>query len=1154
MTFSQKDEMKSSRPATALVPAAFARPAKVVPRMKPLWTAALDTFIESAATVADVDADGRDEAVIAGQTSIIVLDGTGKVKWQWEAQGRFCTYPTVLKRKAQPALIYAADIAANMYCLDGEGKEVWRASLSAFTNWSAAVVCDLDGDGKYEVLQTDGKGTIWAFDALTGNVIWKGFVEGEPVTPAVADLNGDGRPEIVIATGSGIISALNSDGSPLWSRTIGGPSQSWQTGAPVVFTSADGSRRIVVGTPGGQVFCLDARGEVIWQRKVVGPVASSISVADFDADGFADIFLVTERGVIYRFREDGTQLWALDMKGRTLAPGAIVDINADGQLEYVLCTQNGNLLILGQRGELLFDRQFEHRTINSTPAFGKMRVDSPGLEMVITGGEAGKVLCFSTDARTDAVGPWLSYRRDSTMSGAALKGEERPVAAMEPMNLGPGEILCGQGVRFAVRHPTGGGKPLKATAACLRPDGSTQAVTAGICEDHGELVLRLNATLPGTYSFTWCLTDSSGSLIALGSRELFIQPFSDDRGVVAQAAARLRSAADHVDQTLPLSASALRREAQLLDHAAQALLPAQEAALSARAIVAERTEIVERTAALSASALRAIQVADVVRQALSLGPGTSLIVSEPENPWENLDIVDEVPRSAAAPLAIRRRAVPGEHEPVALNLFNITDRMLRARVRVEVAPGGPSPVVHNVVGVPTPMGEVAWDALPELDESSTIPVSSLSSVQIWLDLDLCGVTPGDHEVKVRIQALDGAGVLEGPSDRRAVPAPETEVKITLDVMPFEMAPPGAFRMCTWAYVESSQYKGYADATYRDLLAHGNNVFTAGGLPGTRYDARGRFLDPMEYAALDSRIARFKGQDVFVLVQGYPGLTPAEGAGELGSPAYRKALKAYLGDLVAHMESLGFDREHHALYPVDEPGGIGWPAVRRLVEFGKLVKEADPLVKIYVNGGGDVAMFQALAPVTDVWCPGLNQVAQEPEKTAVMAATGKQIWSYNCSYANCTSAGRTLKGADLVAEYRAAAIFAFRYGINGIGFWTSIMGAEDPWTRTEGYDYMILYPGRNSPVTSRRWEAVREGIEDYRILSALRACLEGSGRKGISQDAKDRIRHLLNVSVPRFIDDVMNFLQIPQNLDETLRAVRDEMMDCVGAVSGSSGPG
>jgi hypothetical protein len=59
----------------------------------------------------------------------------------------------------------------------------------------------------------------------------------------------------------------------------------------------------------------------------------------------------------------------------------------------VLCTQNGRLLVLGQQGEILFDRQFDHRTINGTPAFGHLKVGSAGTEMVICGGESGRGGC-----------------------------------------------------------------------------------------------------------------------------------------------------------------------------------------------------------------------------------------------------------------------------------------------------------------------------------------------------------------------------------------------------------------------------------------------------------------------------------------------------------------------------------------------------------------------------------------------------------------------------------------------------------------------------------------------------------------------------------------------------------------------------------------
>ena len=53
----------------------------------------------------------------------------------------------------------------------------------------------------------------------------------------------------------------------------------------------------------------------------------------------------------------------------------------------------------------------------------------------------------------------------------------------------------------------------------------------------------------------------------------------------------------------------------------------------------------------------------------------------------------------------------------------------------------------------------------------------------------------------------------------------------------------------------------------------------------------------------------------------------------------------------------------------------------------------------------------------------------------------------------------------------AALFAFRHGATGIGFWCYNQGG-DPWGRMD-MEYALVYPGRTKPVTSRRWEAARE---------------------------------------------------------------------------------
>ena len=168
-----------------------------------LWQTDLASFLETSATVADLHGDGRDEVLVAGREELFARDGHGRKLWGWRTKTRFMTYPAVLARPGHPSLIYVADTGGVFTCLDGNGKEVWQAQLNGPSSWSASVVCDLDGDGNAEVIQTDETGTVWAFAALTGQPLWQAKVKGIPVSPSVGDLDGDGKPEIVVATGDG---------------------------------------------------------------------------------------------------------------------------------------------------------------------------------------------------------------------------------------------------------------------------------------------------------------------------------------------------------------------------------------------------------------------------------------------------------------------------------------------------------------------------------------------------------------------------------------------------------------------------------------------------------------------------------------------------------------------------------------------------------------------------------------------------------------------------------------------------------------------------------------------------------------------------------------------------------------------------------------
>jgi hypothetical protein len=128
----------------------------------------------------------------------------------------------------------------------------------------------------------------------------------------------------------------------------------------------------------------------------------------------------------------------------------------------------------------------------------------------------------------------------------------------------------------------------------------------------------------------------------------------------------------------------------------------------------------------------------------------------------------------------------------------------------------------------------------------------------------------------------------------------------------------------------------------------------------------------------------------------------------------------------------------------------------------------------------------------------------------------------------------------------------------MGYWCYNIG-EDPWGRIR-HEYPLVYPGRTTPVTSRRWEAVRESVEDYRIMAALRARLNAETKPALPEPVQARIRHLLEVRLPAMIDKSHDEVVLGlgskvldiTNTEANFVEFREAMMDCVEATVNASG--
>ncbi|MCA9435447.1 MAG: hypothetical protein KC978_06655, partial [Candidatus Omnitrophica bacterium] len=638
----------------------------------------------------------------------------------------------------------------------------------------------------------------------------------------------------------------------------------------------------------------------------------------------------------------------------------------------------------------------------------------------------------------------------------------------------------------------------------------------------------------GTCRFEWSIRAANGIRILSGTRDVFFQPFVNERSAVAQALASLKETVLKVEEKFPASAKALLREVHSLELTKEPVEALQDRAITNPDLA---KEALDRTKDLVRKAAHLRRLSDTVARTTASGDITDLIVFEGQV-WESREVGMEMPEHAGSPLVLHRRVVLGEHEPISLRVLNITDAEQTVRASIENQAEGIDCVLHRAVAVPTSLGEVSWDPLPKLDETQTFSVPSLSSREAWVDIHVGDVRPGSHTIEIDFQAITGTGLVGGPSNPHSAATPKTKVRIELDVLPFTPAPSGSIRLCMWASLDK--------AAVEDLLAHGGNVFVVPH--GSPIRDENNRIQEVDFTQLDALLEFLKGEDVILLLNGSP-----QNPYKIGTEEYESDLRSYLDLLIDHLADWGFDLNHFALYPHDEPGGIGWNAVNSLVEFGQVVKRINPKLMLYVDGGGEREMFEAMAPVIDIWTPSITMLREDTPEMRVIREDGGMLWSYDCVYAYARPVGANLKNISIIPQYRTAALFALRHDATGIGFWCYNIG-ESLWGRTL-FEYPVVYEGQSGPVTSRRWEAIREGLEDFRILTALNQRL----REGqLTEEVRDKIDHLLNVSLPKLVDPAsdatvlgLGRFAIDQYLGaEKLKSFRIEMLDCVNALSTS----
>lgn len=324
---------------------------------------------------------------------------------------------------------------------------------------TSPLAADVDGDGAVEIFFGEFKPTDAADGSRRGYVVdgdgrleYTVSLRFNSVAAAAADLDGDGRAEVVFSEGShsdvsgpiGFHAFRGSDGVPLWSFTTpfdGG--EGFFASPALADIDGDGGLDLLSGSMDHTVYAVRGTdGGMIWQsERIEHYVRHSTPLADLDGDGRLEITVHSEAGVVHTYDAGtGVEEWSADLGSIVAATPAVGDLDGDGRLEvvYSLVVDGGVVALHGDGSPLWQNRAHDFSYRGATV----VDVDGDGLPDVVEGdaddpsvtayrGLDGSILWEVPIPAPWASGPLVSGDVDGDGSREILVGSDAGLFVLE---------------------------------------------------------------------------------------------------------------------------------------------------------------------------------------------------------------------------------------------------------------------------------------------------------------------------------------------------------------------------------------------------------------------------------------------------------------------------------------------------------------------------------------------------------------------------------------------------------------------------------------------------------------------------------------------------------------------------------------------------
>jgi hypothetical protein len=208
--------------------------------------------------------------------------------------------------------------------------------------------------------------------------------------------------------------------------------------------------------------------------------------------------------------------------------------------------------------------------------------------------------------------------------------------------------------------------------------------------------------------------------------------------------------------------------------------------------------------------------------------------------------------------------------------------------------------------------------------------------------------------------------------------------------------------------------------------------------------------------------------------------------EAGSAAADRFLAWFMPAVRRHVEARGWT-DRYIQHLADEPVDANASSYDELL---RSVRRYWPGLRLI-----DASASQAIEPL-DIWVPVLNSWHRAYDFYCEQKEEGREVWFYTCLGPTGTYANRLIDYPTLkvrLLHWLNAHYGATGYLHWGLNYWDGLTSpfadvepAHTPDLVLPPGDCGIVYPGPRGPLSSIRFEAMRDGIADYELLRELAA--------------------------------------------------------------------